>query len=210
MSPAARPIRVLTVDDHPMLREGIAAVIQLQSDIVVVGEAENGADAVERFAQLKPDITLMDLQMPVMNGLDAIKAIRRDHPAARIVVLTTYDGDVQALMALKAGAAGYLLKSTLRKDLLDAIRAVHAGRRHIPAEIAGQIAQHISDELLSEREMDILRLVAAGNPNKRIALTLAISEQTVKAHLKNIFGKLSVADRTQAVTVAVKRGIIAL
>lgn len=201
-------IRVLTVDDHPVLRDGIAAVIQMQPDIEVVGEAENGRQAVELFRQIRPDVTLMDLQMPVCDGLEAIRAIRQEFPSARLIVLTTYKGDVQAVKALKAGAAGYLLKSSLRKDLLDAIRAVHAGRRHIPPEVAQEIAMHAAYEPLSEREIDVLRWVGAGNANKEIARKLGISEETVKAHLKNIFAKLEVKDRTQAVTLAAKRGII--
>jgi len=203
-------IRILTVDDHAMLREGIASVIQLQPDMLVVGEAENGAQAIEKFRDLKPDVTLMDLQMPGISGLDAIKVIRDEFPNARIIVLTTYSGDVQVLRALKAGAAGYLLKSTLRKELLDTIRGVHAGRRHVPPEIASEIALHASDDALSEREIAVLRLVAEGKANKEIARQLSISEDTVKAHLKNIFAKLDVRDRTQAVTVSAKRGIIVI
>jgi DNA-binding NarL/FixJ family response regulator len=205
-----RPISILVVDDHPMLREGVAAVLQLREDMQLVGEAENGAEAVARFRELRPDIVLMDLQMPEMNGVQAIEAIRREAPHAKIVVLTTYEGDVQALRAMKAGAAGYLLKSSLRKELIETIREVHAGRKHLSAEIAGKIAVHAIDEQLSDREVDILRLVAEGHANKQIAWKLAISEETVKAHLKNIFGKLDVTDRTRAVTVAVRRGIIDL
>jgi DNA-binding NarL/FixJ family response regulator len=205
-----RPISILVVDDHPMLREGVAAVLQLREDMQLVGEAENGAEAVARFRELRPDIVLMDLQMPEMNGLQAIEAIRREAPHAKIVVLTTYGGDVQALRAMKAGAAGYLLKSSLRKELIETIREVHAGRKHLSAEIARTIAVHAIDEQLSDREVDILRLVAEGHANKQIAWKLAISEETVKAHLKNIFGKLDVTDRTRAVTVAVRRGIIDL
>ncbi len=201
-------IRVLVVDDHPMLREGVAAVLALQPDMVLIGEAENGAEAVARHRELRPDVTLMDLQMPGMSGLEAIETIRAEFPAARIVVLTTYAGDVQALRALKAGATGYLLKSTLRRELLDTIRNVHAGRRHLQPEIAQEIAIHAIDEALSEREIHVLRLVAAGRANKQIAWDLSLSEDTVKAHLKSIFAKLDVADRTHAVTVAAKRGVI--
>jgi DNA-binding NarL/FixJ family response regulator len=208
--PTQRPITILVVDDHPMLREGVAAVLQLRDDMKLVGEAQNGAEAVARFRELRPDVVLMDLQMPEMNGVQAIEAIRREAPNARIVVLTTYEGDVQALRAMKAGAAGYLLKSSLRKELIETIREVHAGRKHVSSEIAGRIAIHAVDERLSDREVDILRLVAEGQANKQIAWKLAISEETVKAHLKSIFGKLDVTDRTHAVTVAVRRGIINL
>nr|MEA2797489.1 hypothetical protein [Phenylobacterium sp.] len=208
--PDERPISVLVVDDHPMLREGVAAVLQLQEDMRLVGEAQSGAEGVARFRELRPDVTLMDLQMPGMNGVQAIEAIRSEAPNAKIVVLTTYEGDAQALRALRAGAAGYLLKSSLRKELIETIRAVHAGRKHVSAVMAQRIAVHAVDERLSEREMAILRLVADGNQNKQIAWKLSISEETVKAHLKSIFGKLDVSDRTHAVTVAVRRGIIDL
>src|SRR5262245_3774299 len=207
-SPSPRTIRVLAVDDHPIMREGVAAVIQDQPDMEMVGEAMNGVEAVERFRELQPDVTLMDLQMPGMNGLEAIRGIRAEFPHARIVVLTTYAGDVQALTALRAGACGYMLKSTLRNDLLDVIRLVHSGRRHVPPEIATEIALHAAEDALSEREVMILTLVAAGKSNKEIARALDICEDTVKAHLKSTFAKLSVTDRTQAVTLAVKRGII--
>jgi DNA-binding NarL/FixJ family response regulator len=201
-------IRVLTVDDHPMLREGVNSVIEAQSDMVMVGEATTGREAIESFRVHRPDITLMDLQMPDMNGVDAINAIRGEFPDARIVVLTTYKGDVQALRALKAGAAGYLLKSTLRKELLETIRAVHAGRRRIPPEIATEIAQHAADDALTEREIAVLRRVAVGSANKQVAGQLGISEETVKAHMKSILAKLSANDRTHAVTIALNRGII--
>ncbi|HWW27720.1 MAG TPA: response regulator transcription factor [Caulobacter sp.] len=207
-APTSPQIRVLVVDDHPMLREGVAAVLALQPDMLLVGEAENGAEAVAQHRELRPDVTLMDLQMPGMSGLEAIEAIRAEVPAARIVVLTTYAGDVQALRALKAGATGYLLKSTLRRELLDTIRNVHAGRRQLQPEVAHEIAIHAIDEALSEREIHVLRLVAAGRANKQIAWDLSLSEDTVKAHLKSIFAKLDVADRTHAVTVAARRGVI--
>jgi DNA-binding NarL/FixJ family response regulator len=210
MSEPAKPIRIMTVDDHPALRDGIAAIIETEQDMLLVGEAADGAEAVAVFARLRPDIVLMDLQMPVMCGLDAIAAIRSEAPNARIIVLTTYEGDVQAARALKAGASAYLLKTAVRKELLDTIRSVHAGRRHIPPEIAQEIALHAALDPLSEREITILRLVAAGNANKEIAWRLSISQDTVKAHMKSIFSKLDVDDRTHAVTVALKRGAIEL
>lgn len=202
------PIRILTVDDHPMLREGIAAVIEGQADMQLVAEASNGHEAVERFREFRPDIVLMDLQMPVMSGIDAILAIRKDFPAANILVLTTYQGDVQALRALKAGARGYLLKTALRKDLVDTIRALHAGHRSIPPEIAAEIAHHVVKDGLSEREVAVLSCVAGGNSNKSVAQKLGISEETVKAHMKSILSKLDARDRTHAVTIGLKRGII--
>jgi len=207
--PASR-IRVLTVDDHPLVREGIVAVLESEQDMDVAGEAANGLEAVERYRSLKPDVTLMDLQMPEMNGIDAIRAIRREFPEARIIVLTTYRGDILASRALKAGAAGYLLKSMLRRDLLDTIRLVHAGRRHIPAEVAQSLAEHQADALLTEREIDVLQLVAAGRSNKIVADELSISEETVKSHMKSIMSKLSANDRTHAVTIAMQRGILSL
>jgi DNA-binding NarL/FixJ family response regulator len=210
MSLSNNPIRILTVDDHPALRDGIAAIIELQADMVLVGEAADGAAAVMAFGRLKPDVTLMDLQMSGMGGVEAIGAIRGATPGARIIVLTTYDGDVQAAKAMKAGASAYLLKTSLRKELLDTIRAVHGGRRHIPAAIAQEIALHAGDEPLSERETSILQLVASGMANKEVARELSIAEDTVKAHVKSIFGKMQVSDRTQAVTAALRRGIISL
>jgi len=207
---AKNTIRILTVDDHPLLREGIAAILGLQPDMQLVGEAEDGAQAIKIFRELRPDVTLMDLQMPILNGVETIARIRKDFPDARIIVLTTYAGDVQALRAMRAGAAGYLLKGALRRDLLDAIRAVHGGRRYLSPEIAQQIALHSSEDSLSEREIGVLRLVAIGKANKEIAGELSVSEDTVKAHLKSVFAKLNVGDRTQAVTLALKRGIIEL
>ncbi|WP_313919571.1 response regulator transcription factor [Tahibacter sp.] len=207
---AAGMIRVLVVDDHPLMREGIAAVIAGQDDMRLIGEASNGAEAVSAYAALHPDVVLMDLRMPGMDGIEAIATIRAVSPRARIVVLTTYRGDVQVTRALLAGASGYLLKSSLRRELLDTIRDVHAGRRRVPAEIAAGIAEHLSDESLSPREIEVLRSVAAGNANKRIAAELGISEETVKAHMKNILAKLDARDRTHAVTIAIRRGIIEL
>jgi two-component system, NarL family, response regulator len=203
-----RRIRVLTVDDHPVLREGIAAMLGSETDVVVVAEANNGAEAIEQFRAHRPDVTLMDLQMPVMDGTDAIVAIRQHSPDARIIVLTTYSGDAQVARALKAGAAAYLLKSMLRKELVETIRTVHAGHKRIPPEIAAEMAEHYGDDALSPREVEVLRLVAAGNANKRVADALDISEETVKAHVRSILSKLGANDRTHAVTLAVKRGII--
>jgi DNA-binding NarL/FixJ family response regulator len=208
MATSNNPIRVLTVDDHPLLREGIAAVISGQQDMVLVAEAATGREAIERFREHRPDVTLMDLQMPEMSGIDAIVAIRSEFPGARIIVLTTYTGDAQAVRAFQAGASGYLLKSMLRKELLDTIRAVYAGKRRIPPEIAAEIAEHHTDDALTEREIEVLRLVAAGNANKIVAAELTISEETVKAHMRSILSKLAANDRTHAVTIALKRGII--
>jgi two-component system, NarL family, response regulator len=205
---AAGAIRILTVDDHPMLREGIAAVLASEEDMFLVAEASNGREAVDQFRTHHPDVTLMDVQMPEVNGIDAIVKIRQEFPDARIIVLTTYTGDAQAARAFKAGACGYLLKSMVRKELVDTIRLVHAGKKKIPAEIAVEMAQHHSDDALTEREIEVLREVAAGNANKMVAQRLNISEETVKAHMRSILSKLSANDRTHAVTIAVKRGII--
>lgn len=205
---AAGAIRILTADDHPMLREGIAAVLASEDDIVLVAEAANGREAIEQFRTHRPDVTLMDVQMPEVNGIDAIVKIREEFPDARIIVLTTYTGDAQAARAFKAGASGYLLKNMVRKELIDTIRTVHAGKKRIPAEIAVEIAEHHSDDALTERELEVLRQVAAGNANKRVAQLLHISEETVKAHMKSILSKLGANDRTHAVTIALRRGII--
>jgi DNA-binding NarL/FixJ family response regulator len=210
MSIGQSPIRILVVDDHAALREGVASMVAPESDMVMVGQAANGAEAIEAFRALRPDVTLLDLQMPVMNGLDALARIRKDFPNARVVVLTTYEGDAQAVRALKAGASGYLLKSSLRKELIDAIRKVHAGRRYVLAEVAQEIAIHAAEDALSDREVVVLQLVAEGKANKAIAHELLLSEDTIKAHLRNIFSKLDVNDRTQAVTTALRRGIISL
>jgi DNA-binding NarL/FixJ family response regulator len=203
-------IRVLSVDDHPLLREGIAVLVSNQPDMELVGEAANGREAVDLYRKHHPDITLMDLQMPEMGGIEAMGAIRGEFPEARIIVLTTYVGDVQVVRALKAGARGYLLKGLLRKELLETIRAVHAGQRRMPPEVAAEIAAHAVDDSLTSREIDVLRLIAGGNANKEIAAQLAITEETVKGHVKNILAKLSANDRTHAVIIALKRGIIEL
>jgi len=203
-------IRVLAVDDHPVLRQGIAGLIASQLDMRLVGEASNGLEAIQQFRALRPDVTLMDLQMPQMNGIDAISAIRGEFPEARIIVLTTYAGDVQALRAMKAGARGYLLKNLLYKELLDTIRAVHAGKKTLSPEISYQLAEHATDEALSPAEISVLRLIAAGNGNKQIAHQLSVTEETVKGRVKNILSKLGANDRTHAVLIGLKRGIIEL
>jgi DNA-binding NarL/FixJ family response regulator len=204
------PIRILVVDDHAALREGVASMVAREPDIVIVGEAVDGAEAIASFRSLRPDVMLLDLQMPVCGGIEVIEEVRKEFAAARIIVLTTYEGDAQAMRALKAGASGYLLKSSVRKELLDAIRAVHAGRRYILAAVAQEIAIHAAEDPLSAREIAILEMVADGKANKVIARELSLSEDTVKAHLRSIFSKLDVNDRTQAVTIALRRGIITL
>ena len=203
-------IRLLLVDDHAIVRDGVASLIAPEADMIVVGEASNGAEAVDAFHNLRPDVTLMDLQMPEKDGVDAITDIRSKTPGARIIVLTTFEGDVQAMRALKAGASGYLLKSSLRKELIDTIRAVHAGKRYVLPQIAQEIALHAAEEALTPRELSVLERVAAGQANKVIAWELSLSEDTVKSHLRSIYAKLDVNDRTQAVTVALRRGIISL
>ena len=203
-------VRILVVDDHPLLREGVAAVLTGKSDLTIVGEASDGPEAIEKFRALQPDVTIMDLQMPLMSGIDAMRAIRLERPAARIVLLTTFMGDVLAQRALKAGASAYLLKEQVRRELADIIRAVHQGMKRIEPAIALQIANHVSEETLTSRETEVLELVAVGNSNKLIAKTLTISEETAKTHVKNIIAKLGARDRTHAVTVGLRRGIIEL
>jgi DNA-binding NarL/FixJ family response regulator len=208
--PQQEVIRILTVDDHQLLREGIVAVLERQEDMSVVGQAGSGREAIESFRRLRPDVTLMDLRMPDMSGLEAISAIKTEFSNARIVVLTTYAGDVQAAAALRAGAAGYLLKNLVRKELVETIRTVHAGKRSVPVEIATEIAEHVADDNLTHREIEVLRRVAAGKSNKLVAAELDISEGTVKTHMKSILPKLDASDRTHAVMIALKRGILEL
>jgi DNA-binding NarL/FixJ family response regulator len=205
-----KPIRILTVDDHPLLRDGIAALIDGQPDMVLVGEAADGVEAIQCYHECHPDITLMDLQMPQLGGIDAIVAIREKWPDAKMIVLTTYVGDVLAQRALQAGARAYVLKVLVRKELLDTIRAVHAGSKRVQPEVAADIASHLGCDVLSQREKDVLAAIAAGQSNKRVASTLGIGEETVKMHVKAILAKLRANDRTHAVTLALKRGIIHL
>jgi DNA-binding NarL/FixJ family response regulator len=203
-------IRVLSVDDHPLLRGGVAALIGIQTDMELVAEACNGREALEQFRNHHPDITLMDLQMPEMSGIDAISAIRGEFPEARIIILTTHAGDVQVSRALKAGARAYLLKGSLRNELLETIRAVHAGQKRVSSQVAAEISAHSIDQALTPREVGVLQLVAKGNANKEIAAQLSLTEETVKTHISNILGKLEANDRTHAVAIGVKRGIIDL
>ena len=201
-------IRILTVDDHPILREGIAGLVADQSDMSLVAEASNGREAIQQFRAHRPDVTLMDLQMPDMNGLDAMISIRSEFPEARIIILTTYTGDVQVLRALKAGARAYLLKNMLHKELLETIRAVHAGKKSLSAEVCYELAEHATDDALTPGEISVLRLIADGNANKQIAAQLSVSEETVKGRVKNILSKLGANDRTHATMIGIKRGII--
>jgi DNA-binding NarL/FixJ family response regulator len=210
MSHDSSRIRILCVDDHPLLRAGIAGLIADESDMILVAEAENGRDAIEQFGRHRPDVTLMDLQMPEMSGVDAIGAIRGEFPDARIIVLTTYSGDVQVLRALQAGARAYLLKDLVHKELLDTIRAVHAGKKTLSPKASYALAEHATDDALSKGEIEVLRLIAAGNGNKQIADQLSITEETVKGRVRNILSKLGANDRTHAATIGLKRGIIEL
>lgn len=210
MSDETKQIRIMTVDDHPVLRQGIAALIADQPDLTLVAEATNGREAIQQFRAHHPDVTLMDLQMPEMNGLDAMIAIRGEFPDARIIVLTTYAGDVQARRALQAGARGYLLKNSLHKELLDTIRAVHAGRKNLSPEVSFDLAEHAAEDALSPLEVRVLRLIAEGNSNKEIAARLSVTEDSVKGHVRNILSKLGANDRTHAAMIGIKRGIIEL
>jgi DNA-binding NarL/FixJ family response regulator len=203
-----RLIRILSVDDHPLLRSGIAALVDTQSDMRMVGEASSGSEAVQLHRQLAPDVTLMDLQMPGMSGLDAIVSIRTEQPSARIIVLTTFAGDVLAQRALKAGAQAYVLKSLVRSDILNTIRVVHAGEKQVQADVAAEIAKHMAHALLTARELEVLKLVASGHANKVISAHLDINEETTKTHIKNVLAKLGARDRTHAVSLGLKRGII--
>jgi DNA-binding NarL/FixJ family response regulator len=208
MTNEPQTIRILVVDDHPVLREGLAAMIESQPDMTLAGEAATGRDAIDLFNLQRPDVTIMDLRLPDMNGIDAIVAIRKISPHARVVVLTTYLGDVQAGRALMAGAQAFLLKATLRTDLLDTIRAVHKGHKRVPAEVASEMAEYAADDSLTAREVEVLEQVASGNSNKQVAERLSISEDTVKTHMRNVLGKLGANDRTHAVTIALRRGFL--
>jgi DNA-binding NarL/FixJ family response regulator len=203
-------IRILTVDDHPLLRKGIAALVNAEADMKLIAEAANGKEAIEAFRSHQPDVTLMDIQMPAVDGLEAIDRIREEFPNARIIVLTTYTGDVQVLRALRAGARAYILKGHVHKELLETIRAVHAGQKRIPPDIAAELADHATDDELTDREIDVLRLIGTGNANKQIADQLSIGEATVKSHITNILSKLGANDRSHAVTIGLRRGIIEL
>jgi DNA-binding NarL/FixJ family response regulator len=207
---AEAPIRVFSVDDHPLLREGLAAMINNQPDMLLVAQAASGCEAIKLFREHRPEVTLMDLRLPDMSGIDALIAIRTEFPNARVIMLTTFEGDVEIRRSLEAGAQGYMLKSMPPKELIEVIRQVHAGKKRIPAEVAAHLAEHLSDETLTAREVDVLRHLAGGNRNRDIAELLFISEETVKVHIKHLMEKLGASDRTQAVAIAVRRGIIQL
>jgi DNA-binding NarL/FixJ family response regulator len=204
------PIRIFSIDDHPLMREGIAAIIKNEPDMLLVAEASNGREAIDGFREHRPDITLMDLRLPDISGIDAMVAIRTEFPDARIIMLTTFEGDVEMRRALQAGAVGYMLKTMPRRQLVDMIRRVHAGKKHIPPEIASHLAEHMGEESLSKREVDVLQKIAGGNRNSDIAALLFISEETVKGHVKHIMEKLGASDRTEAVAIGIRRGIIHL
>lgn len=210
MSIEPKLIRILSVDDHPLLRDGIAALVNAEPDMKLVAEASNGKEAVEKFRSHHPDVTLMDIQMPGGSGIEAITQIQTEYPDARVIVLTTYTGDVQVVRALRAGARAYILKGHVHRELLDTIRNVHAGKKRIPPEIAADLAEHAADDELTAREVEVLRLIAGGNANKQIADQLSIGEATVKSHVTNILSKLGASDRVHAVTIGLKRGIIQL
>jgi DNA-binding NarL/FixJ family response regulator len=210
MTNASDMIRILTVDDHPLLRKGIATLVNVEPDMKLIAEASNGEEAIEQFRLHRPDVTLMDIQMPGLNGIEAITRILGEFSDARIVVLTTYTGDVQVLRALRAGARAYILKGHVHKELLETIRAVHAGKKRIPPDIAAELAEHAADDELTLREIDVLRLIAGGNSNKQIADRLSVGEATIKSHVTNILSKLGANDRSHAVTIGLKRGIVEL